>query len=178
MLIKLFLALFVILGLYFFSCYISLKRKEKEVEQNRDNLFDSTDKRFSIFQNIVEEFSNPAEYELTFLNEIIKIRSQSQKYINENKFRESISNELKINKITESIDKLFEETQHFEIISDEKKKEYANSLKNLNKEIEEKTKSYNDFVQKYNKTKVSSYFGLFMLLFNRLFQKADLFNIK
>ncbi len=177
MLINVLLVSVIILIIYFIMCYISIKGKEKLLNLNRDDIFMITDKRFNIFQKILEEFKNPADYELTFLNEIIKIRSQSQKYINENRYKDSIAQELKINKIIDSIEQLFKETEQFEIISEDKQKEIFKLLKELNKEIEEKTKSYNNTVQSYNKTKLKSSFGLFMMVFGKLFQKAELFKL-
>ncbi len=178
MLINLLILTVVGIILYFIISYYMIKNKENSVGKVRDEIFEITDKRFSIFQKMLEEFKNPADYELTFLNEIIKIRSQSQKYINENRYKESINNEFKINKVIDSIDNLFKETPQFEIISEEKKKDFSNSLKNLNKEIEEKTKHYNMLVEEYNKTKVNSLFGLFLVIFGRSFKKADLFTLK
>ncbi len=174
------LMFFIIMGLilYFIISYFMIKSKESSVDKVRDEIFEITDKRFTIFQKMVEEFKNPADYELTFLNEIIKIRSQAQKYMNENRYKDAIHNEFKINKVIESIDILFSETPQFEIISEEKKKDFSNSLKNLNKDIEEKTKIYNILVEAYNKTKVSSLFGLFLLIFSGSFKKADLYALK
>lgn len=178
MLINILIVSLTLVICYFVICYFKIKTKEKSIDINRDEIFNVTDKRFAIFQKILEEFKNPADYELTFINEIIKIRSQSQKYINENRYKDSILQELKINKIIDSIDELFKATNHFDIIDEEKKKEYSVALKLLNKEIEEKTKGYNNIVQNYNKTKMSSFLGFFMLFFGKFFQKADLFNIK
>lgn len=173
---KSYLVLFVFS--YFLISYVFIKKKEYLVEKYREKLFQKTDERFSVFQTIINEFKNPSDYEITFLNEVIKIRTQSQKYFNENRFKECFSSEVKINKIVESIESLINEYQQFDIISNEKKQKYVIQLKELNIEIEKETKSYNNFVQNYNKTKVNTMFSFFMLLSGSLFKKAELFNLK
>ncbi|NCQ50341.1 hypothetical protein GW796_00285 [archaeon] len=150
-----FIFLVALIVLYFIISYRHLIKYHNQVNSIYKTLSNAIDHRFSLFEDLINKSSTIISHEETFINDIIQLRLQAQKFKQNNDLRASFSCEEKISKLAKKINLLFEE---FSLLN--KILESQNIQENILKEeiflLELKNK-YNESVIQYNKKRSSSW---------------------
>ena len=137
--------------IYFILSYFILLQMEKKITDTQHLLFLYSDKRFGIFENLLNKSLNFLEYEQTFLKEIVQIRSQAKKFKQDGQLGSAFSCEEKISQLALKINLLFSEFPILNRIED------ANLIQeeiiSMEKTMLEMKKEYNELIFNYSKVK-------------------------
>lgn len=145
------LVVICIVLIYFILSYLLLLQMEKKITDTQNLLFEYSNKRFSIFENLLNKSLNFLAYEQTFLKEIVQLRSQAKKYKTDGDLRSAFFCEEKISQLAIKINVLFSEfpilnrIENASIIQDE--------IISMEKSMLEIKHQYNHLINSYNKVK-------------------------
>jgi len=152
---------------YFIVAYLFLLQLEKKINDTQHLLFEYSDKRFSMFENLLNKSLIFLQYDQTFLKEIVQLRSQAKKFKQDGDLRAAFFCEEKISQLAIKINVLFTE---FPILN---RIEEAEIIQNDILSIE---KSMLDLKNNYNKS-ISDYIEIKnTLLFRPIMAMSDRFN--
>lgn len=156
---------------YFIFSYLFLLQMEKRVHKLQLKLFESSDNRFRMFENLLNKSLIYLDYEQTFLNEIVRLRSQATKFKQEDDLRAAFFYEEKISHLAEKINIFFSEFPILNKIEDADKiqKEILEMEQNL---LNIKNK-YNSMVINYNKIRSLPIFTPIINLFYRFERQVE-----
>lgn len=169
-----FLILFLILSIAVIILFnyrvIFLKRQE--IINFQIILNQELDKRFYLFQSLIDKSVDFIDYQQTFLNEIVQLRSQAQKHKQEENIEMAYLKEEKISQLAIKIDVLFKEFPKLHRISNAK--QMIEHILANEEELLILKKEYNNLVKKYNNLLDSP----FMIIFNKFFDKIEKWEMK
>lgn len=144
--------------------YNGLISKAENVENAKRQIDVQLDRRFKVFEGLINTVRKVMDYEQTVLAEVVKLRSQAQSAKAHGDDVTQFAAEDKISKIANQINVVFEQypqlkalenAQHLqeEIVSTENKLSFAKQ-------------AYNDAVESYNVNKKSFFSSLIVSLFS------------
>jgi hypothetical protein len=129
---------------------------EKKVTNFQSLLFSHSDKRFAIFENLLNKSMQFLDYEQTFLKEIVQLRSQAKKFKREDDLRAAFYCEEKISQLASKINILFSEFPILNKVEDADK--IQEEILDMERTMLDMKTKYNSIVVNYNKTRSSLFF--------------------
>jgi len=164
----------IILIYFAISCFL-LQKEINKIRIAQQELLEATDKRFKLFKDLVNRSINLINYEETFLKEIIQLRSQAQKFKQENNYRAAFFFEEKISQLALQINTLFNEFPILNKINESQK--IRNDIIAMENELLQLKNKYNNFIIKYDKLRSSVFNAPITILFKKFNKKIELWKI-
>jgi LemA protein len=139
------LALIVV---WFIATNNKLIRFIEEVNNNKKQIDVQLDRRFKVFESLIEVVKKYMDYEKTTLKEVVALRNQAKKAESEGHEKERMAAEDAISKIGSSINFLFE--QYPDLKANQNALQLQEEIVNTENQLAFAKQAYNDSIEKYN----------------------------
>lgn len=131
------------------------------------------DLRFSIFEKMINTLKKPEDYEITFLNEVLKIRTQAQISKKQKNLKDVFACEEKITKVSNNIIALLNEFEQLSKIKEEEKFIFEKELKEIENKINMLKFLYNQNIIEFNQKRNSMFFIPTVFIFDKFKNKIE-----
>jgi len=151
----LFLLVILLLGLAFWiiSIYNKLIRYIEAVNNDKKQIDIQLDRRYKLFESLINIVKNYMNYEKTTLKDVVKLRARAQEASATGDQEGKIAAEDAISKIASNINLVFE--QYPDLKANQNALQLQESVVNTEDKLAFAKQAYNNSVQKYNETKRS-----------------------
>lgn len=160
---------------YVILSYLFLLHMENKVTGIQNILFEYSDKRFGMFESLLNKSLAYLEYDQTFIKEVVKLRSQAKKFKQDGDLRSAFFCEEKISQLALKISILFEEFPILNRIEDSDI--IQNDIVDMENNMLEMKRKYNEAVVEYNKLKSFPLLMPVSNFFNRFSDEIELWRI-
>lgn len=143
--------------------YNSLIAKSEAVENSKRQIDVQLDRRFKVFEGLINTVRKVMDYEQTVLKEVVQLRSQAQKARQDGDAKSQFEAEEKISQIAHEIKVVFE--QYPQLRAMENAQQLQEEIVSTENKLSFAKQAYNDSVENYNVTKKSFFGSLVVSLF-------------
>ncbi len=143
----------VLIIVWIISTYNRIIGQIEAVKNNKKQIDVQLDRRFKVFESLIEVVKKYMDYERTTLKEVIALRGQAQKAQKTGDENARITAENSISKIASGINLVFE--QYPDLKADKNALQLQEEIVNTENKLTFSKQSYNDSIEKYNATKKS-----------------------
>jgi len=148
-----FLVLLGILGAWFVSIYNKLIAQIEAVNNNKKQIDIQLDRRFKVFESLIEVVKKYMDYEKTTLKDVVALRNQAQKAKDSGDEKGRMQAENGISKIAGNINLVFE--QYPDLKASKNVLQLQEEIVNTENKLSYAKQAFNDSIEKYNATKKS-----------------------
>jgi LemA protein len=165
----------VIIGLLGVAIWWAIHTYNKFIHQieairNNQKLIDvQLDRRFKVFESLIEVVKKYMDYEKSTLKEVITLRTQAQQALQAGNEKERIAAEEGISKIASSLNVIFE--NYPQLKANENALHLQEEIVNTENRLTYSKQAYNDSIENYNASKRSALEAIVVNLFKN---KLDL----
>lgn len=151
----LFFVILVLGGLvaWFISIYNKLIRYIEEVDNNNKQIDVQLDRRYKLFESLINVVNTYMNYEKSTLKEVVVLRNRAQHAAATGDQEGKIAAEEAISKIASNINLVFE--QYPDLKAGVNVGQFQEEIANTESKLAFAKQAYNDSIQKYNETKKS-----------------------
>lgn len=143
----------VVLGIWFVGIYNKLIRMIEAVNNNNKQIDIQLDRRFKVFESLINVVKNYMDYEKTTLKDVVALRNQAQQAAASGNQQQRIDAENQISKIASSINLVFE--QYPDLKANQNALQLQEEIVNTENKLAYAKQAYNDSIERYNATKKS-----------------------
>lgn len=122
------------------------------------------DRRFKVFQSLIETVKKAMDYEKTTLKDVVALRNQAQEAKAKGDEKGRIEAENGISKIASNINLVFE--QYPDLKANQNAMQLQEEIVNTENKLSYAKQAYNDSIEKYNATKKSFFQAIVVSLFS------------
>lgn len=144
-------AIFVIV--YVISIYNDLIRLIEAMKNNKKQIDIQLDRRYKVFESLIETVKKYMDYEQTTLKDVVKLRNQAQKADSKGDDAARMKAEDKISKIASSINLVFE--QYPDLKANQNVLQLQEEIVNTENKLSFAKQAFNDSIERYNAIKKS-----------------------
>lgn len=148
-----FLIILALVVLWMISIYNKLIRMIEEVNNNKQQVDVQLDRRFKVYESLIEVVKKYMDYEKTTLKDVVALRSQSQKASQAGDEKGHMVAEDAISKLGTSINLLFE--QYPDLKANQNALQLQEEIVSTENKLAFSKQAYNDSIEKYNAKKKS-----------------------
>ena len=151
-----FIVAIIIIALLFISFVNIYNKLIRQIEAIRNNLRQidiQLDRRFKVFESLIEVVKKYMDYEKTTLKEVVALRSQAVKAATNGDHRARIQAEDAISKIASNVNLLFE--RYPDLKANQNALQLQEEIVNTENKLAYSKQAYNDSIELYNATKNS-----------------------
>lgn len=163
---SIFIIIIVILAVLLFgmiAIYNTLIRLIEAVRNNKKQIDIQLDRRYKVFESLINVVKKYMDYEQTTLKDVVKLRSQAQQAVAQGDAKGQIEAENAISKIASGINLVFE--RYPDLKADKNALQLQEEIVNTENKLAYSKQAYNDSIEKYNATKKSFFQGMVVNLF-------------
>ncbi|MFU8797984.1 MAG: LemA family protein [Gammaproteobacteria bacterium] len=150
----------VVFGVWFVSIYNKLIRLIESVNNNHKKIDIQLDRRFKVFEALINVVKHYMDYEKTTLKEVVELRNQAQKAAAMGDEKTRIQAEDGISKITSGLNVVFE--QYPDLKANQNALQLQEEIVNTENKLTFAKQAFNDSIERYNATK-KSFFESFIV---------------
>ncbi|GEM_PF-310585 len=147
------IVILVALAAWFISIYNKLIRYIEEVNNNNKQIDIQLDRRYKVFESLINVVKSYMDYEKSTLKEVVALRNQAQHAAAAGDQEGKIAAEDAISKIASNINLVFE--QYPALKAGVNVEQFQEEIANTENKLAFAKQAYNDSIQKYNETKKS-----------------------
>jgi LemA protein len=147
--------LIAVLG-FVIMTYNSLVAKAEAVENSKRQIDVQLDRRFKVFEGLINTVRKVMDYEQTVFKDIVKLRNEAQQARKSGNEQGQFAAEEQISKIASNINVVFE--QYPQLNSLDNARQLQEEIVSTENKLSFSKQSYNDSVETYNTAK-NSFFG-------------------
>jgi LemA protein len=147
------IAILVVLGLWFVSTYNKLIRFIEAANNNFKQIDIQLDRRFKVFESLINVVKNYMDYEKTTLKDVVALRNQAQQATASGDQQGKIKAENEISKIASNINLVFE--QYPDLKANQNALQLQEEIVNTENKLAYAKQAFNDSVETYNAAKKS-----------------------
>jgi len=153
--ITLIVTLLVILGVVGFAImiYNKLIAQIEAVNNNKKQIDIQLDRRFKVFESLIEVVKKYMDYEKTTLKDVVALRAQATKAATDGNTPLQIEAENKISQIASGINLVFE--NYPDLKANQNAMQLQEEIVNTENKLAYSKQAYNDSIEVYNATKKS-----------------------
>ena len=137
----------------FITIYNRLIRDIEAVRNNEKQIDIQLDRRYKVFQSLIEVVKKYMDYEQTTLKDVVKLRSQSQTAGQSGDTQGKIDAENAISKIASGLNVVFE--QYPDLKANQNVLQLQEEVVNTENKLAFSKQAYNDSIERYNAEKKS-----------------------
>lgn len=138
---------------WFISIYNNVIHLIEAVNNNNKEIDVQLDRRFKVFESLIDVVKKYMDYEQTTLKDVVALRGQAQRAAADGADAQRISAEDGISKIASNINLVFE--QYPELKADQNALQLQEEIVNTENKLAYAKQAYNDSVEQYNAVKKS-----------------------
>ncbi len=147
------LVIVLILAGYFVMTYNGLIALIEAVRNNQKQIDIQLDRRYKVFQSLIEVVNKYMNYEQTTLKDVVALRNQAQQAKAQGDDKTRMEAENKISQIASGINLVFE--QYPDLKANQNALQLQEEIVNTENKLAYAKQAYNDSIEKYNATKKS-----------------------
>jgi LemA protein len=140
----------VIVLVWLISVYNKIIRLIEEVNNNKKQIDVQLDRRYKVYESLIEVVKKYMDYEKTTLKDVVALRNQAQQAVASGDEKGQIAAEDAISKIGANIKVVFE--QYPDLKADKNALQLQEEIVNTENKLTFSKQAYNDSVEKYNAT--------------------------
>jgi len=144
---------FLLLVAYTVSIYNRLIGMIEAVRNNEKQIDIQLDRRYKVFESLINVVRKYMDYEKSTLKEIVALRNQAQQAKGSGDSKTRMAAEDKISNVLGGINVVFE--QYPELNANENAKQLQEEIVNTENKLAYAKQAYNDSIERYNATKKS-----------------------
>jgi LemA protein len=142
-----------ILGVWFVSIYNKLIRMIEAVDNNHKQIDIQLDRRFKVFESLINILKNYMDYEKTTLKDVVALRNKAQQAGGSGDEKTRIQAENDISKIAGGLNVVFE--QYPDLKANQNALQLQEEIVNTENKLTFAKQAFNDSIEQYNATKKS-----------------------
>jgi LemA protein len=146
-------AFIAILGCWFVSIYNKLIHLIEAVNNNNKQIDIQLDRRFKVFESLINVVKNYMDYEKTTLKDVVALRNQAQQAVTYGNQQQRIDAENQISKIASNLNLVFE--QYPDLKANQNALQLQEEIVNTENKLAYAKQAFNDSIERYNATKKS-----------------------
>lgn len=152
---SIFFAIIILVLLLFFiiSIYNKLIRQIEAIKNNKKEIDIQLDRRFKVFESLINVVKKYMDYEQTTLKDVVKLRGQSQAAQQSGDEKARMSAENGISKIASNLNLVFE--QYPDLKADQNALQLQETIVSTENKLAFAKQAYNDSIERYNAYKKS-----------------------
>ena len=175
----------LLMGMYVVTIYNKLIGQIEAINNNKKQIDIQLDRRFKVFQSLIEVVKKYMDYEQTTLKDVVALRGQAQAAHSSGDEAGRMAAENGISKIATGLNLVFE--QYPDLKANQNVMQLQEEIVNTENKLTFAKQSFNDSIERFNATKKSFFESLivsflvaifFFSLFKRLLIKSDSFCAK
>ena len=143
----------VVLGVWFVSIYNKLIRMIEAVNNNHKQIDIQLDRRFKVFESLINILKNYMDYEKTTLKDVVALRNKAQQAGAAGDEKSRIQAENDISKIAGGLNVVFE--QYPDLKANQNALQLQEEIVNTENKLTFAKQAFNDSIEQYNATKKS-----------------------
>jgi LemA protein len=160
------LIIIIIAAILFFgviAIYNKLIWLIEAIRNNKKQIDIQLDRRFKVFESLINVVKKYMDYEQTTLKDVVKLRGQAQQAVSKGDTKGQIDAENAISKIASGINLVFE--RYPDLKADKNALQLQEEIVNTENKLAYSKQAYNDSIEKYNATKKSFFQSMIVSLF-------------
>jgi LemA protein len=162
-LIIILIVLVALIGLYIVGIYNSLIAMIEAVRNNEKQIDIQLDRRFKVFESLINVVKNYMDYEKTTLKDVISLRTQAQQAKAQGDASGRMDAENKISNIASGLNLVFE--QYPTLKANENALQLQEEIVNTENKLAYSKQAYNDSIERYNAKKKSFFAAMVVSMF-------------
>ena len=166
-------AVLVAIGVYVISVYNTLIGLIEAVNNNMRQIDIQLDRRFKVFQSLIETVKTYMDYEKSTLKDVVALRAQAQTAAAKGDDAGRIAAENGISKIAAAINLVFE--QYPDLKANQNALQLQEEIVNTENKLTFAKQAFNDSVERYNVTKKSFFESMVVAIFGSTLNKDFLY---
>lgn len=139
--------LLVLIVLWFVATYNKLIRMIEEVNNNEKQIDVQLDRRYKVYESLIEVVKKYMDYEKTTLKEVVALRSQAQKAAQQGDEKSRMTAEDAISKIGAGLNLVFE--RYPDLKADKNALQLQEEIVNTENKLTFSKQAYNDSIERY-----------------------------
>jgi len=147
------IVIIAVIFLWFVATYNKLIRLIEAVNNNNKQIDIQLDRRYKVFESLINVVKNYMDYERTTLKDVVALRNQAQQAAASGDQQQRIAAENEISKIASSIHLVFE--QYPDLKANQNALQLQEEIVNTENKLAYAKQAYNDSIEQYNATKKS-----------------------
>ncbi len=151
-LIVIIVILLILLG-YFVLTYNKLIRYIEEIKNNKKQIDVQLDRRYKVFESLIETVNKYMDYEKTTLKDVVALRSQANTAKAQGDIQGQMQAENQISKIASGLNIMFE--QYPDLKASQNAMQLQEEIVNTENKLAYSKQAFNDSIERYNATKKS-----------------------
>lgn len=154
--------LFIILG-YIVATYNRLIALIEAIKNNQKQIDVQLDRRYKVFESLINVLKNYMDYEKTTLKEVVALRNQAQQAHQQGDETSRIAAENKISQIASGINLVFE--QYPDLKANQNAMQLQEEIVSTENKLAFSKQALNDSIERYNADKKSFFTSMIVSLF-------------
>lgn len=166
------IVLLIVLALLFFwmvGIYNKLIALIEAINNNKRQIDIQLDRRFKVFQSLIESVNKYMDYEKTTLKDVVALRNQAQKAKESGDEKARIEAENGISKIASGLNVVFE--QYPDLKASQNVMQLQEEVVNTENKLSYAKQAFNDGIERYNALKKSFFEALVVSFFSAKLDK-------
>jgi LemA protein len=159
----------VVVFLWAIGIYNKLIAMIEAVNNNQRQIDIQLDRRFKVFQSLIETVKKYMDYEKTTLKDVVELRNKAQAAKAEGNEKDRIAAENEISKIASNINLVFE--QYPDLKASQNALQLQEEIVNTENKLSYAKQAYNDSIERYNATKKSFFEAMVVNIFSSALNK-------
>ena len=147
------IVILILLGLWFIATYNKFIRQIEAINNNLRQIDIQLDRRFKVFQSLIEVVKKYMDYEKTTLKDVVALRNQAKQAAGAGDTQGKITAENAISRIASSINLVFE--QYPDLKANQNALQLQEEIVNTENKLTYAKQAYNDSIETYNALKKS-----------------------
>ena len=139
--------------IWLISIYNKIIHQIEAVKNNKKQIDVQLDRRYKVFESLINVVKKYMDYEQTTLKEVIALRGQAQQASKTGDEKARIQAEEGISKVASNLNLVFE--QYPDLKADKNALQLQEEIVNTENKLTFSKQAYNDSIEKYNATKKS-----------------------
>ena len=154
----------VIIGLWFIAIYNKLIRMIETVNNNKKQIDVQLDRRYKVYESLIEVIKKYMDYEKTTLKEVVALRSKAQQAAAGGNEKARMEAEDAISKIGAGLNLVFE--RYPDLKADKNALQLQEEIVNTENKLTFSKQAFNDSIEKYEATRKSFFEAMVVSLFS------------
>jgi len=156
----------IALSTYIIMVYNKLIRMIEAVKNNLKQIDIQLDRRYKVFESLINVVKNYMDYEKSTLKDIVALRNKAQQSVAAGDEKGRIDAENGISKILGGLNLVFE--QYPDLKANQNALQLQEEIVNTENKLTYAKQAYNDSIERYNATKKSFFEAMIIKLFSNL----------
>jgi LemA protein len=143
------------------------------INNNQKQIDIQLDRRFKVFESLINVVKNYMDYEKTTLKDVVALRNQAQQAQASGNQQQRIDAENAISKIASGINLVFE--QYPDLKANQNALQLQEEIVNTENKLAYAKQAFNDSIERYNATKKSFFESMVVSMFSGKLDKAFIY---